>query len=269
MAAAKMPAWRYYAYHGFWQAVDLLFPPRCVGCGRRGERWCATCQAQVARISSWARCPRCGYPLEQPESECPACQAGPTHWAFEKAQAWALYEGMMQKVIRALKYRRRLGLGEALARAMAPWARALPWPRDCLIPVPLAPQRLKTRGYNQVDLVARPLAWLLDLAYCPRALQRRDGPSQVGMTWAARWRNVRDVFQADPDAVRGRVVWLADDVMTTGATLHAAARALRAAGAQAVYGLTWARVLREAARPARSPSTHTLDRRPQGVFSPS
>ncbi len=246
-----MPAWAYYPYRLVWQVVDGLFPPRCVGCGRRGERWCAACQAQVTRVRGPALCPRCGYPLARADARCPSCQDGPAQWGFEDARSWALYEGMMARVLRALKYRRRLALGESVARALVDWARGLPWPRGCMVPVPLAPQRRRARGYNQVDLVARPLAWLLEMPYCPWALRRRDGPSQVGLTWDARWRNVRDAFWASP-RVRGRVLWLVDDVMTTGATLHAAARTLKAAGARAVYALTWARVPRRARRPKRS-----------------
>ena len=267
--AADRPSWAYYAYAGIWKALDALFPPRCVGCGRRGERWCATCQAQVPRVQGEGLCPRCGHPLAYPDEPCPDCRAGPSRWAFERARAWALYEGMMREVVRALKYRRRMGLGESLARALAPWARALPWPQGCVVPIPLAPSRHKARGYNQVVLVARPLAWQLRRPFCPRALRRLDGPSQVGMTWQARWRNVRDAFRAEPDIVRGRVIWLTDDVMTTGATLHAAARALKDAGARAVYALTWARSRRETVRPARSPSPKTRARKPNMTFSSS
>ncbi len=237
-----MPAWAYYPYHAFWRLIDGLFPPRCVGCGQLGDRWCPRCQAQVTPLPQERLCSRCGYGLPRPAAPCPACQQGPKQWAFQQARAWAWYEGMMAQVIRALKYRRRLGLGETLARALAPWARTLPWPKGCLVPMPLAPSRRKTRGYNQVALVARPLAWLLNMPYCPRALHRREGPSQVGQHWEQRWHNVRHVFQAVRRRVQGRIIWLADDVMTTGATLHAAARALRQAGAQTVYALTWARV---------------------------
>ncbi|NPA31700.1 MAG: ComF family protein [Chloroflexi bacterium] len=252
-----MPAWAYHPYRLFWQVADLLFPPRCVGCGRLGERWCAACQAQVPRLGGSSLCPACGYPLPAADEMCPTCSQGPPRWGFDEARAWAFYEGMMARVIRALKYRRRFGLGETLARALAVWARDLPWPPGCLVPVPLAPARRRARGYNQVSLVARPLAWLLKMPYCPQALQRRDGPTQVGLDWRARWHNVRRAFHAAP-RVRGRIVWLVDDVMTTGATLHAAALALKRAGARAVYALTWARVPRRispAARPTRSRSS--------------
>ncbi len=246
-----MPAWAYYPYHAFWQVVDILFPPRCVECGQWGARWCAACQSRTPRLEGGPRCTQCGYPLAAAGAACPACAQGPSRWAFDDARAWAWYRGGVARVLRALKYRRHLGLGETLARALAPWARTLPWPRGCLVPVPLAPARRRARGYNQVTLVARPLAWLLDMPYCPRALRRRDRPSQVGLTWEQRWRNVRDAFVVVPQRLRASVVWLADDVMTTGATLHAAARALKAAGVRRVYALTWARVPRRHPRPAR------------------
>ncbi len=246
-----MPHWAYYPYHLFWQLVDGLFPPQCVGCGQRGARWCPACQQQVEPLPSAPLCARCGYPLATEQAECPICAHGPGQWAFDQARAWAWYRGMTRRALLALKYGRNLALGETLARRVAAWARGLPWPKGCLVPVPLAPARLKARGYNQVALVARPLAWLLEMPYCPAALTRRDGPSQVGMQWAQRWANVRRAFRAVARLVRGRVVWLVDDVMTTGATLHAAARALKQAGAHAVYALTWARVPRHA--PGRTP----------------
>ena len=127
---------------------------------------------------------------------------------------------------------------------MAEFVRSLRWPIDMLIPVPLGKKRLKERGYNQVALVARPLAYQLGLRYEPGALVKaRDTRSQVGLTISQRSENVQDAYQADSQVVKGKNVLILDDVATTGSTISACTTALLSAGAQEVYGLTIARAL--------------------------
>ena len=127
---------------------------------------------------------------------------------------------------------------------MADFVRSLHWPIDLLIPVPLGKRRLKERGYNQVALVARPLAYQLGLQYEPGALVKaRDTRSQVGLSISQRSENVQDAYQADSQVVRGKCVLIMDDVATTGSTISACTTALLTAGAQEVYALTIARAL--------------------------
>jgi ComF family protein len=143
-----------------------------------------------------------------------------------------------------MKYRRNLGFGEALALQMAEFVSSLEWPVDLLIPVPLGKKRLKERGYNQVALVARPLAYQLGWQYEPQALQKtRDTRSQVGLTVSQRSENVQDAYQADTTIVNQRSVLIMDDVATTGSTISACTAALHSSGAQEVYVLTIARAL--------------------------
>lgn len=150
-----------------------------------------------------------------------------------------------------MKYRRNLGLGESIAMQMTGFIRSLCWPVQVLIPVPLGKKRLKERGYNQVGLVARPLAYQLGWAYTPHGLWKtRETRSQVGLTAAQRAENVRNAYQADTKVVKGRSILVMDDVATTGSTILACTDALLCAGAQEVYILTIARAL----------SRHGLDR---------
>jgi len=143
-----------------------------------------------------------------------------------------------------MKYRGNIGLGESLAMQMADFVRSLQWPVDMLIPVPLGKKRLRERGYNQVGLVARPLAFHLGWTYIPNALRKtRETRSQVGLTIAQRSQNVREAYQADGKAVKDRSILIMDDVATTGSTLSACTAALLSAGAQEVYVLTIARAL--------------------------
>ena len=150
-----------------------------------------------------------------------------------------------------MKYRRNIGFGEAIAIQMADYVRSLGWPIDMLIPVPLGNKRLKERGYNQVALVARPLAYQLGLRYEPGALVKaRETRSQVGLSISQRSENVQDAYQADSQFVKGKSILIMDDVATTGSTISACTAALLSAGAREVYVLTIARAL----------SHHGLDR---------
>lgn len=143
-----------------------------------------------------------------------------------------------------MKYRRNIGLGDMLAVQMADFFYSLEWYVQAILPVPLGKKRLKERGYNQVALVARPLAYEVGLKYLPRALQKtRETRSQVGLTISQRQANVNNAFQADAQVVKGRSILLMDDVATTGSTISACTESLLSAGAQEVYVLTIARAL--------------------------
>lgn len=150
----------------------------------------------------------------------------------------------MQEALHKLKYRRDMGLGDALAAQIADFVRSQNWPMDLIVPIPLGRKRIKERGYNQVALIARPLAQSLGVRFAPAALvRRRETRSQVGLARGARLENVRGAFQADPGHVHGKVVLLMDDVATTGSTLSSGAEALIGSGARRVLALTIARAL--------------------------
>ncbi|HET6824252.1 MAG TPA: phosphoribosyltransferase family protein [Anaerolineales bacterium] len=143
-----------------------------------------------------------------------------------------------------MKYRRNIGLGEAIAMQMADFVHSLHWELDVLIPVPLGKKRLKERGYNQVALVARPLAYQIGIRYEPDALWKtRETRSQVGLTISQRSENVQNAYPADSTVVKDKSVLIMDDVATTGSTISACTATLRSAGAQEVYVLTIARAL--------------------------
>jgi len=115
-----------------------------------------------------------------------------------------------------------------------------------LIPIPLGPQRLRQRGYNQIDLLARPFGEIAGLPLAKRVLIRQhDTLPQFELSAAERWHNLHGCFVADPAHLAGQSVLLVDDIMTTGATLDSAALSLRKAGAKRVYALTLARTLAE------------------------
>jgi ComF family protein len=175
-------------------------------------------------------------------SLCAKCKANPP--AYRVMRSWAVFDSAIQNGLHTMKYRRNIGLGESIALQMAADVRALHWPVEVMIPVPLGKKRLKERGYNQVGLVARPLAYQLGLQYRPDALRKtRDTRSQVGLSISQRSENVQNAYQADQKAVRSKSVLIMDDVATTGSTISACTSALLSAGAQEVYVLTIARAL--------------------------
>ncbi len=159
-------------------------------------------------------------------------------------RSWAVFDSPIQEGLHTLKYRRNIGLGESIAIQMADFVSSLDWPVEVLMPVPLGKKRLKERGYNQVGLVARPLAFQLGLRYEPNALRKiRETRSQVGLTVSQRHNNVQNAYQAGPEMVKGKSILMMDDVATTGSTISACTEALRLAGAQDVYVITIARAL--------------------------
>jgi ComF family protein len=159
-------------------------------------------------------------------------------------RSWAVFDSPVQNALHTIKYRRNIGLADSIAIQMVDFVSSLQWDIDIVIPVPLGRQRLKERGYNQVGLVARPLAYELGLEYAPQAIWKsRETRSQVGLTVSQRRENVSDAYQANPSVVKRRSILIMDDVATTGSTILACTNALISAGAREIYALTIARAL--------------------------
>jgi ComF family protein len=234
--------------------LDLVFPAVCPVCAVRSDDpmhrpFCGPCWTALP-VGLGPGCSVCGEPFPGLAGglPCDACRRTPPPYAF--ARAVAPYRDGMREAIHALKYEGRpvlaAPLGRLLAEAGGPRLPAPPaeW-ADGLVPVPLHPARLAERGFNQAELLATPCAARWRLPVLGRALIRsRPTLPQTDLAAAARRANVRDAFRVPrPSEVRGRRLLLVDDVLTTGATVGSAARALRAAGATAVGILTLARVV--------------------------
>jgi len=218
-----------------------LWPARCLLCdagGARGHDLCVACAASLP----WARlaCPRCALPLSSPAAACGRClQKAPLLDAVHAAFA---YRAPVDRLLPRLKFHGDLAAGRMLAGAMAVSFADLPRPGG-LLPVPLANARLRQRGYDQALELARPLARALGIALLPGGLRRvRDTQPQSRLDAVGRRRNLRGAFEAVPGTTLPGHVVLVDDVMTTGATLQAAALALRRAGVARVDAWVCARV---------------------------
>ncbi|KPV41392.1 hypothetical protein AN478_02095 [Thiohalorhabdus denitrificans] len=217
--------------------VDLLYPVRCLVCGEAVPgpiRLCPACRAGLPR-SPERRCPRCAYPGAAPDRPCGRCQRRPP--AFQAVHAPGAYREPLAGWIRELKYGHHLGLARTLAAVadqdLGDWLHLHRF--DLLVPVPLHRRRMADRGFNQALLLARLLGARHGLPVRAFALARtRPTGTQVGLADRQRTANVRDAFRARRWPVADRRVALVDDVVTTGATADAAARALLEAGAEKV-----------------------------------
>lgn len=186
-------------------------------------------------------CDICGESLHT-AGICKQCQS--TRPAYYALRSCVVYTDPARSALINLKYKRQVGLGDALALPLADFLQELGWKADIVLPIPLSEQRFTERGYNQVELIAHPLAQLVGWKYSTRALRRiRHTDSQVGLGADARRKNVTGAFVADARLVSGKILLLIDDTTTTGATLDAASRSLLDAGADRVYALTFAKAL--------------------------
>jgi ComF family protein len=225
------------------------WPTQCELCRQwtAGNALCSGCDTRFASLH--ARCARCALPTGTPVPRCGGC-LGAQEPPFEAAVAAVDYGFPWDGLVQAFKFHGRVELAtmlaDRLARAVAASTPPATLPAPTLVlPVPLAPARLAERGYNQAWELARRLARLRGLPADDTLLQRPiDTPHQTGQSRAGREANLARSFMAEPRrraALAGRAVALVDDVMTTGATVAAAAQELRRAGATAVHVWVFAR----------------------------
>jgi ComF family protein len=229
--------------------LQLVFPAVCGACGRsllpEEAQFCSACRSILA-TDLFPTCPRCAAsvgPHAAVEDGCPQCRD--THFHFERAIRLGPYEGLLRELVLRLKH----PMGETLAELLGElWAenaqsRLREIGANVVIPVPLHWWRRFRRGYNQSEALAYRLAARMQLPCRPGWLRRiRHTPQQTSQAPSERKENVRGAFRARSRArLRGKVILLVDDVLTTGSTCNEAARALHAAGAARVIVAVLAR----------------------------
>jgi ComF family protein len=227
---------------GFWLRNDasrLLWPSRCLVCaedGLEGMDLCGACAAGLPRSS--AACLRCALPLPV-TGTCGRCLRRPP--PLREVRAACLYAAPLDRLLPRFKFHDDLAAGRLLSQLMTDAFAGLAKP-DLLVPVPLHRSRLRTRGYDQALELARPVARALDIPLQRGWLVRtRATAPQSELHAISRRRNVRDAFTVRASGAMPAHVVLLDDVMTTGATLHAAAHALLRAGVRRVDAWVCAR----------------------------
>ena len=250
--------------------ASVLVPAPCRICDRplvNASRIpiCEACLASFVCVGE-AVCPYCGRPQPanttvqaataavarqetDPSRLCRLCRV--KTFAFQQARSWAVYDATLTAAVMLLKYEEVTRLGDWFAERLAELYGRLQatdaegWRPDVVVPVPLHRERQRERGYNQVEMIARPLAKRLGLPMRAHLIARiKPRPARLVLSRSEHWESVRGAYST-PEGLRvdkARIL-LIDDVMTTGATLDACSRALRKAGAAEVVALTVARVV--------------------------
>jgi ComF family protein len=233
----------------FGRALDVALPALCPACREqvRDNGLCASCWSKLSLIAP-PYCERLGIPFAyDPGPGVLSMQAISDPPAYHRARAAVRYDDIARALVHALKYGDRIDLAPTMGRWMARAGRELLKDADAIIPVPLHWRRLWGRRFNQSALLAQALSRETGVAVADAALKRvKATAQQVGLTQSERAQNVQGAFRVPPDRkalVAGRRVVLVDDVLTSGATSDACARALLRAGARNVDLVVFARVV--------------------------
>ncbi|MEO8456633.1 MAG: ComF family protein [Chloroflexota bacterium] len=219
-------------------ALDIAFPPRCLGCGDSGVFICEDCFAEAPHALPANRCLKCWN--SNSALRCASCARFDLR--ITALRSAFSYEGIALDTVHAFKFDSVSALAPAMAEPMVDVLNRWSPPVDVVVPVPLAWGRRRSRGYNQAELLAREVCRATGLRLDAGVLRRarQTAPQSLQPSEEARRRNVASAFAPGRHAVSGAVL-LIDDVATTGATLDACAGVLLARGADAVYALTFAR----------------------------
>ncbi|VGO21476.1 ComF family protein [Pontiella sulfatireligans] len=229
--------------------LDMLYPRRCIGCGESSPEMfryvCWDCWSDVSPVEP-PFCDLCGDPVAGAVDHdfiCYACSAEKP--AFDGARSASRYSGVVGEALRMLKYDKAFWLAPDVAEWLYTCLKAEYPGRsfDLVVPVPLHHSRRRGRGYNQSALLAHELARRIGCLSAPGLLRRiRPTATQTNLTAPQRLSNVKNAFQSRREKrLAGRRVLLVDDVMTTGATVNACAKALKKGGAATVHVITAAR----------------------------
>ena len=211
----------------------------CLLCGSASDQdlLCSACVGSLPELTK-PGCPRCALPTPMGEA-CGHCLVKPPH--YDTTLAAYRYDFPLDKLVQYFKYGHRLALGDFFGKQLAALAQDLT--ADLIIPLPLHPERLRERGFNQALELARPLSKALRIAIDATSCSRtRNTPAQANLAWREREKNIRGAFHCSAD-FSGKRLLLIDDVMTTGASLNECARAVKLHGASSVTLLVLARAL--------------------------
>ncbi len=200
--------------------LAFLFPDRCASCRRYGALLCDACRAQLTPYPGGLR--------KRPAS-------------LTDVSICYVYTGPLPAAIHQLKYHKIRRMAEPLGQLLAEYLSRQPYHIDAMIPIPLHPQRLAERGFNQAEVLAGEIVRRTGIPLISGLTRIRSTEKQARLNARQRAENVRDAFCWQASVLPPRRVLLIDDVLTTGATMAACADTLLAAGAMEIYGLALAR----------------------------
>ncbi len=226
-------------------ALDWLFPPSCMSCKQilpmqksiwRRDKLCGDCRILFEKLEPPC-CPRCGHPQDESAVYCSACHN--KKFAFTGSRAMFPYKGIIRDIIHGVKFksnkRAAVGLGKLWASSVDDFP-----PADFLAPVPMYPKKIRKRGFNQSEVLAKELSAEFKIPLAKNLLKRtKDTPPQSGLSIREREENVRGVFTVNKNFnIKGKRIILIDDIFTTGASLNSCAEALIKAGSENVSCMT-------------------------------
>ncbi len=228
--------------------LDIVYPKRCVGCGRIGRYFCNSCVAKIRVVgANEAICPVCEKPAIEGATH-PRCQ---TRYSLDGLTCFFRYDGVVRKAIKAIKYRLVFDLVHEFISLIPSSLFTELTKRRCdessiLVPIPLHSSRYRFRGFNQAELLGRFITNRLGIPLRTDILKRtKKTTPQVEMKdREERLRNMEKIFIVNNTAMKqcGNVaIVLFDDVFTTGATMRSAANVLKRTGARFVWAVTMAR----------------------------
>lgn len=236
----RLSNWRSQFLNSCAQLAHAALPQHCLLCSASApaQPLCGACYARLPWLTL-TRCPQCALPTPA-GNVCGACLGHPPR--FNGVTAAFAYAWPLSTLILHYKYAGNLALAGLLANALAT---RIATPVDLIIPMPLAAQRLRERGFNQALELARIVSRATGIRLAADACRRvRESAPQAALPWQDRARNIRGAFVCDAD-LNGKRVAVIDDVLTTGATLDELSRNLRRAGALEIHGWIVARTLRQ------------------------
>ena len=217
--------------------LDFVFPPVCFGCGSSKAYICSDCIETLTRLEP-PYCLRCADPLSSGDL-CQRCRE--TRLAVDRIIAPFKYEGTIRRAVLDLKFKNVRASTPEIARLVSDFLADRPAQGQFLVPVPLHKGRLRDRGYNQSELLAKEVSRLTGIPVMDALVVRAvDTQPQTALSWEERLTNVAQAFRAVKD-LSGMRITLIDDVATTGSTISACARVLKEAGAVYVEGVVLAR----------------------------
>lgn len=230
--------------------LDTLFPISCLGCETHETWLCEKCFSNI-EVPDRQICPLCENALTPQGKVCPSCQKRQKSFLDCLIVAASYENPLVKQLVHVLKYRFIESLAEPLARLLLKslLQNEIPLP-DCIIPVPLHPRRLRWRGFNQSLLLAQKISEdltpLMKIEILEILERRKYNKPQMEIRgYQDRRENVRDLFAvksgADLSHIKGKTIYLIDDIATTGATLEECAKALKKAGAKKVFAAVVAR----------------------------
>lgn len=230
----------------FRDLADFLYPARCAACDdtcQPGDWLCLRCLTGMENLTAHAACARCALPIVSNGAPCPWCR-GRGVYPFTNIARLGKFEGPLRDMVHHLKYHRRWTVAERLATQLIKHnsTRRILDAADVLVPIPLHWQRQISRGYNQADVIATALAKQTNLKVTPALRRLRSTQSQTDFhSRTEREANVHKAFAlTDTSLLTDQRVIVVDDVMTTAATLQAAARAILPAKPRSLSALVLA-----------------------------